>query len=313
LVSTDVYRPAAIEQLESISKRSGLDFYKSDSRDPITIAKSARSYSEKEKYDVVIYDTAGRLHIDDEMMQEAVSLRKLLNPHEVLYVADSMTGQDAVNSAAAFNNQVKLTGVILTKLDGDARGGAAFSIKAVTGVPIRFVGMGEKAADLELFHPERLVSRILGMGDVLSLIEKAEQSIDKKEAEELADKFLKDQFTLEDFHKQLQQIKKMGPLSQVLSMVPGMAKNPMFKNQDINDDALKQVEAIINSMTKQERINHFILNGSRKLRIAKGSGTNVAQVNTLLKQFVQTKKMMKQMRKVGFGGKSGIMHISNLT
>jgi signal recognition particle subunit SRP54 len=218
-----------------------------------------------------------------------------------------MTGQDAVKSATAFHKAVPLTGIVLTKMDGDARGGAAFSIKSVTGVPIRFIGMGEKSADFELFHPDRLVSRILGMGDVLTLIEKAESSMDQQEAEELAEKMLKAEFTLDDFRKQLKQLQKMGPLSQVLSMMPGMSKNTALKNLNVDDNALGRVEAIINSMTPQERDNHTIINGSRRKRIARGSGTTVQEVNQLLKQFVQMKKMMKNMGKIGKKGKHGII------
>ncbi len=307
LVSTDVYRPAARDQLRSIAKANGLEFFEEKSNKPEAIAKSAMKHAKKEDYDVVILDTAGRLHIDDEMMKEAADLQSLLKPEEIFYVADSMTGQDAVNSALAFHKTVPLTGVVLTKMDGDARGGAAFSIKSVTGVPLRFIGVGEKPADLELFYPDRLVSRILGMGDVLTLIEKAEETVDKEEAEELARKMLKDEFTFEDFKKQIKQLQNMGPLSQVLSMMPGMAKNPAFKNLDIDDKAISRLEAIINSMTPKERRNHMIINGSRRKRIARGSGTSVQEVNQLLKQFVQMKKMMKNMGKFGLKGKRGII------
>lgn len=307
LVSTDVYRPAAREQLRSIAEKNGLDFYEEKSDKPAEIARKAGKHAAKEDYDVLILDTAGRLHIDDEMMAEAAELRKLLSPEEIFYVADSMTGQDAVKSATAFHKAVPLTGIVLTKMDGDARGGAAFSIKSVTGVPIRFIGIGEKSADFELFHPDRLVSRILGMGDVLTLIEKAESSMDQQEAEELAEKMLKAEFTLDDFRKQLKQLQKMGPLSQVLSMMPGMSKNPALKNMNVDDNALGRVEAIINSMTPQERDNHTIISGSRRKRIARGSGTTVQEVNQLLKQFVQMKKMMKSMGKIGKKGKHGII------
>jgi len=307
LVSTDVYRPAAQEQLQSIAGRSELAFYKKDSDDPLKIAQNALSYAKKENYDALIVDTAGRLHIDEEMMQEAAEIQKKIKADEVFYIADAMTGQDAVNTALTFHRKVPLTGVVLTKLDGDARGGAAFSIKAVTGVPIRFIGTGEKTGDLELFHPDRLVSRILGMGDVLSLIEKAEQKVDREEAEELAEKMMKDEFTLEDFRKQLHQIKRIGPLSQIASMIPGLSKSTAFQNLDLDDAGIKRVEAIINSMTAEERSNHMILNGSRRKRIARGSGTTVQEVNQLLKQFVQMKKMMKKMVKFGFKGKNGII------
>jgi len=308
LCSTDVYRPAAMSQLKSIAERSGLDIFESGKNDPVSIAKEAVKYAKDKRYEYLILDTAGRLHIDEQMMKEASEIYKQTSPRELFYVADAMTGQDAVNTALAFNKAVPLTGIVLTKLDGDARGGSAFSIKSVTGVPIRYIGMGEKPGDLELFHPDRLVSRILGMGDVLTLIEKAEKSFDSAEAEELAGRMLRDEFSLEDFRAQLKQIAKMGPIAQMASLMPGFSRNPMLKNADIDEKALKRIEAILNSMTPRERINHQILNGSRKKRIAKGSGTTVEQVNQLLKQFVQMKKMMKNIRKFGFKGKSGIMN-----
>jgi signal recognition particle subunit SRP54 len=307
LVSTDVYRPAAQEQLKSIAERSNLAFYEKNSEKPLDIAKDSLSFTKNEGFDALIVDTAGRLHIDEEMMKEAADIQKRIDADEVFYIADSMTGQDAVKSALTFHKKVPLTGVILTKLDGDARGGAAFSIKAVTGVPLRFIGIGEKTDDLELFHPDRLVSRILGMGDVLTLIERAEQKIDREEAEEFAEKMLKDEFTIEDFRKQLHQIKKMGPLNQITSLIPGLSKSTALKNLDFDDKALKRFEAIVNSMTKEERRNHTMLNGSRRKRIAMGSGTTVQEVNQMLKQFVQMKKMMKKMVKFGFKGKSGII------
>ncbi|MBN2135187.1 MAG: signal recognition particle protein [Acidobacteria bacterium] len=310
LVSTDVYRPAAIEQLRSLAKKSGLDFYEADSDKPLKIADKALSEAKKGGYDLMIVDTAGRLHIDEEMMKEAKDLSKLLKPHEIFYVADSMTGQDAVTSALAFHESLPLTGVVLTKLDGDARGGAAFSIKSVTGVPLRFIGVGEKVSDLELFHPDRLVSRILGMGDVLTLIEKAEATIDQEEAEELTRRMLKDEMTLDDFAKQLKQLKQMGPISQVASMLPGMGKNPALKNLNVEERDIKRVEAIISSMTPKERQNHQIINGSRRKRIARGSGTTVEQINQLLKQFAMMKKMMKNMGKFGLKGKRGIIDFS---
>ena len=309
LCSTDVYRPAAMSQLKSIAERSDLDFFESTKNDPVSIAKEAVKYAKDKRYDYLILDTAGRLHIDEQMMKEASEIYKETSARELFYVADAMTGQDAVNTALAFNKAVPLTGIVLTKLDGDARGGSAFSIKSVTGVPIRYVGMGEKPGDLELFHPDRLVSRILGMGDVLTLIEKAEKSFDSAEAEELADRMLRDEFSLEDFRAQLKQIAKMGPIAQMASLMPGFSKNPMLKNADIDEKALTRIEAILNSMTPRERINHQILNGNRKKRIAKGSGTTVEQVNQLLKQFVQMKKMMKNIRKFGFKGKSGIISL----
>jgi signal recognition particle subunit SRP54 len=308
LCSTDVYRPAAMSQLKSIAERSGLDIFESGKSDPVSIAKEAVKYAKDNNYHYLILDTAGRLHIDEQMMKEASEIYRQTSPSELLYVADAMTGQDAVNTALAFNKAVPLTGIVLTKLDGDARGGSAFSIKSVTGVPIRYVGMGEKPGDLELFHPDRLVSRILGMGDVLTLIEKAEKSFDSTEAEELAGKMLRDEFNLEDFRTQLKQIAKMGPIAQIASLMPGFSRNPMLKNADIDEKALKRIEAILNSMTPRERTNHQILNGSRKKRIARGSGTTVEQVNQLLKQFIQMKKMMKNIRKFGFKGKNGIMN-----
>jgi signal recognition particle subunit SRP54 len=312
LCSTDVYRPAAKLQLKSIAERSGVDVFESGKKEPVAIAKEALKFAKEEKYDYLILDTAGRLHIDEQMMKEASEIYGEVSPSDLFYVADAMTGQDAVNTALAFKKVVPLTGIVLTKLDGDARGGSAFSIKSVTGVPIRFVGMGEKPADLELFHPDRLVSRILGMGDVLTLIEKAEKSIDTDEAEKLAGKMLRDEFSLEDFRAQLKQISKMGPIAQMASLLPGVSKNPALKNMNMDEKALKRIEAILNSMTPKERQNHQLLNGSRKKRIAKGSGTSVEQINQLLKQFVQMKKMMKNLRKFGFKGKSGIMDFSNL-
>jgi signal recognition particle subunit SRP54 len=251
---------------------------------------------------VVLIDTAGRLHVDEELMKELQEIRKEVVPREILLVADAMTGQDAVNVAKKFNETLDLHGVILTKLDGDARGGAALSIKAVTGKPIKFIGVGEKLEALELFHPDRMASRILGMGDVLSLIEKAQGAIDEKKAEELQKKLLKDAFTLEDFREQLQQIKKMGSIDQILSMIPGMGKLKLPKDFQANEKDLVRVEAIISSMTREERHHPEILNGSRRLRIAKGSGTTVQDVNQLLKQYLQTKKMLRQFRKGGMRG-----------
>lgn len=307
LCSTDVYRPAAKSQLKSIAGKSGLSVFESNKNDPVAIAKEAVKHAKDNKFDYLIIDTAGRLHIDDQMMKEASEIYKQTDAEELFYVADAMTGQDAVNTALAFKDAVPLTGIVLTKLDGDARGGSAFSVKSVTGISIRYVGMGEKPSDLELFHPDRLVSRILGMGDVLTLIEKAEKSFDSAEAEKLAGKMMRDEFTLDDFRSQLKQISKMGPISQMASMIPGFSKNAMLKNAEIDEKAIKRIEAILNSMTPKERNNHQILNGSRKKRIAKGSGTTVEQINQLLKQFIQMKKMMKNIRKFGFKGKSGII------
>ena len=303
LVPADVRRPAAIEQLKKLGEQLGIPVYNSDPQEsPVKICRKAVQWADAENGDVVLIDTAGRLHIDEELMKELQEIRREVTPREILLVADAMTGQDAVNVAKKFNETLDLHGVILTKLDGDARGGAALSIKAVTGKPIKFIGVGEKLEALELFHPDRMASRILGMGDVLSLIEKAQETIDEKKAEELQKKLLKDSFTLEDFREQLQQIKKMGSIDQILSMIPGMGKLKLPKDFQANEKDLVRVEAIIDSMTGEERRHPEILNGSRRLRIAKGSGTTVQDVNQLLKQYLQTKKMLRQFRKGGMKG-----------
>jgi signal recognition particle subunit SRP54 len=269
---------------------------------PLMICQKAFRWADAENGDVLLIDTAGRLHIDEALMEELKEIRRELTPREILLVADAMTGQDAVNVAQKFNEALDINGVILTKLDGDARGGAALSIKAVTGKPIKFIGVGEKLDALEIFHPDRMASRILGMGDVLSLIEKAQEVIDTKKAQELEKKLLKDTFTLEDFLEQLQQIKKMGSFEQILSMIPGVGRLKLPQDLQGSEKDLVRVEAIINSMTKEERRSPEILNGSRRLRIAKGSGTTVQDVNQLLKQYLQAKKMIRQFKRGGMKG-----------
>ncbi|MCK8825859.1 signal recognition particle protein [Fuchsiella alkaliacetigena] len=306
LVAADVYRPAAIKQLQVLGERLEQPvFSMGDKQDPVDIAKAAVSNAESEGRDVTLIDTAGRLHIDEELMDELKGIKKAVKPQEILLVVDAMTGQDAVNVAEKFDEALGIDGVILTKLDGDARGGAALSISSVTGKPIKFVGTGEKLDNLEEFHPDRMASRILGMGDVLSLIEKAEESIDAQKAKELEEKLRKEEFTLEDFQEQMGQIRSMGPLDQIMEMLPGMGNLKQLKGMDMNEGHLDQIEAIINSMTIEERRDPQIINGSRRRRIAEGSGTKVQDVNRLLKQFKQTKKMMKQlgdMQKKGMGG-----------
>ncbi|MBE7010201.1 MAG: signal recognition particle protein [Ruminococcaceae bacterium] len=301
LVACDIYRPAAITQLEVVGKQIDVPVFKiEDSKDAVHIATEAIAHAKKHGNDFVIIDTAGRLHIDDALMQELEDIKAAVTPEEILLVIDAMTGQDAVNIAESFNERLSVTGVIMTKLDGDTRGGAALSVKAVTGKPIKFVGVGEKLSDIEEFHPERMASRILGSGDVLSLIEKAEQAIDAKSAAALEEKLRKNQFDLEDFLDQLQQMKKMGPLSQLVRMIPGVDAKAL-ENVDLDDGRTKRVEAIIQSMTKKERHNPSIINASRKKRIAAGSGTEVQDVNLLLRQFEQMQKMMKQFSGGGLG------------
>lgn len=295
IAACDVYRPAAIEQLKVLGKQIQIDVYSIDnSKDPILIAKEALQAAEEEDYGILIIDTAGRLHIDEEMMNELENLKAIIKPAEILFVIDSMIGQDAVNVATEFNNRLEFSGVVLTKLDGDARGGAALSVSRITGKPIKFVSIGEKPKDLEIFHPDRMAQRILGMGDILTLVEKAQETIDKEEAEKLRLKFLKNQFTLNDFLSQIQKMKKMGPLENLLGMIPGFNKN-VLDQIDFNPDQIKYVEAIIYSMTKLERENPHIINGSRRKRIAAGSGTNVSDINRLLKEFAQMQKMMRQL------------------
>ena len=303
LVPADVRRPAAIDQLKKLGEQISVPVFNPNPQEsPLKICQEALSWADQENGDVLLIDTAGRLHIDEALMKELEEIKRALNPREILLVADAMTGQDAVNVAKRFNELLDIHGVILTKLDGDARGGAALSIKAVTGKPIKFIGMGEKLDALEVFHPDRMASRILGMGDVLSLIEKAQETIDTKKAQELQKKILKDSFTLEDFRDQLQQIKKMGSVEQILSMIPGMGRLKLPKDLQGSEQELVKVEAIINSMTKEERRVPGIINGSRRLRIARGSGTTVQDVNQLLKQYLQTKKMIRQFKRGGMRG-----------
>jgi signal recognition particle subunit SRP54 len=297
LVSVDVYRPAAREQLKVIAKDIGAKLWEGNPNDkPLQLCQDAVREARNTAHDVVIIDTAGRLHIDEALMKELGELKEALHPNEILFVADAMLGQDAVKSAQQFHEQLGFNGFILTKMDGDARGGAALSIKQVTGQPVKFVGTGEKYDALELFHPDRLVSRIMGMGDVLSLIEKAEEVIDKKQAVELQQKMMSDGFTLEDFRDQLKQIRKLGTLDQILGMLPSIGPFKDIQKAKVDEKELVRVEAIINSMTPKERRNHQLINGSRRKRIAKGSGTSVQQVNQLLKQYAQTRKMMKGMK-----------------
>jgi signal recognition particle subunit SRP54 len=308
LVSVDVYRPAAREQLKVVAAAIKAHLYEGEVGEANTatverLAKEARREAINSGCDVLIVDTAGRLHIDEQLMEEMQSLKRLLNPQEILFVADSMTGQDAVRSADEFHKKLTLTGVVLTKMDGDARGGAALSIRQVTGQPIKFIGIGEKYDALEPFHPDRIVSRILGMGDILSLIEKAESQIDKKKANELASKMLAgDGFSLEDFRDQLRQVRKMGSLQSLMGMLPSIgAFSGMQKAADkVDEKQINRVEAIINSMTGHERNHHEVINGSRRKRIARGSGTSVQEVNNLLRQYAQMKKMFKQMGKPSF-------------
>jgi signal recognition particle subunit SRP54 len=304
LVSTDVRRPAAIQQLTVVGKQASVRVHDpAGDTDPVRRASSAVAEAKNSGFDVVIVDTAGRLHIDDELMDELQAIKAAVQPTDLLYVADAMTGQDAIKSAGEFNRRIGVTGVVLSKMDGDARGGAALSVVGVVGVPIAFVGSGERLQDLEPFHPDRVVSRVLGMGDVLSLIEKAEEAVSLEDAEKLERKIRQNDFTLEDFRDQLRTIKKMGPLEQIVGMLPGMGglKELAANRQNIDDKQLAHVEAIINSMTPKERNNHQLINGSRRKRIAKGSGTSVEEVNRLLKQFIQMKKMLKQL-----GGMAGL-------
>ncbi len=296
LAACDVYRPAAVEQLVTMGKRAGAHVYeRGTDADPVEIASWALDEARAERRDVLIIDTAGRLHIDQDLMTELAKIRKRTTPHDVLLVVDAMTGQDAVGVAESFAEVAEFDGVVMTKLDGDARGGAALSVKAVTGKPILFASTGEKIEDFDKFHPDRMAQRILGMGDVLSLIEKAEQQVDEDEAEALQEKMRRDQFTLEDFLKQMKQVRKMGPLSGLIGMLPGMGGLKQLKNAPIDEGELDRVEAIILSMTPQERANPGVINGSRRKRIANGSGTKVQQVNQLVKQFDQMRVLMKSM------------------
>jgi len=298
LVAGDVYRPAAIQQLKILGEQIGVPVYsEEENKNPVKIAQNAVQYAKQHGKDLVIIDTAGRLAIDEAMMTEITAIKNAVNPQEILFVVDAMTGQDAVNTAKEFNDRLDFNGVVLTKLDGDTRGGAALSIRSVVNKPIKFVGTGEKLDAIDVFHPERMADRILGMGDIVSLVEKAQEQYDEEEARRLQKKIAKNQFDFNDFIAQIQQIKKMGNLKDLASMIPGVGKQ--IKDLDIDDDAFKNIEAIIRSMTPLERTNPEILNGSRRARIAKGSGTNVQEVNNLLKQFDQTRKMMRAMTSGG--------------
>lgn len=298
LTACDIYRPAAINQLKVLGEQIGVEVYaEPENKDAVKIARAAIDHAKKNNHRVVIVDTAGRLAVDEEMMNEITKLKEALNPSETLFVVDSMTGQDAVNTAKVFNDRLNFNGVVLTKLDGDARGGAALSIRRVVEKPIKFISTGEKMEAIDRFYPDRMASRILGMGDVVGLVEKAQQSFDEEEARRLNAKLRKNQFDFNDFLLQLEQIKKMGNLKDLMGMIPGVGK--AMKGVDVNDDSFKPVEAIIRSMTKHERENPDVINGSRKDRIAKGSGTSVTQVNQLLKQFGDMRKMMKTMNKMG--------------
>ncbi|HJZ71709.1 MAG TPA: signal recognition particle protein [Vicinamibacterales bacterium] len=304
LVSTDVKRPAAIQQLNVVAQKAGVRVHDpAGTLDPVARAQGAVAEATTLGFDAVIVDTAGRLHIDDELMTELVAIKGATAPSDLLFVADAMTGQDAIKSAGEFNARVGVTGVVLTKMDGDARGGAALSVVSVVGVPIAFVGSGETLNDLEPFHPDRVVSRVLGMGDVLSLIERAEAAIDAEDAERLEEKLRANEFTLEDFRDQLKTIRKMGPLEQIVGMLPGMGNVKALADNKPDEKQISRIEAIINSMTPEERRKQHIINGSRRKRIARGSGTSVEEVNRLLKQFVQMQKMLKQLG--GMAGLSG--------
>lgn len=309
LVPADIYRPAAIEQLKTVGRQLGIPVFDSRSdQDPVAICEAAHRFAELNGYDTLILDTAGRLHVDETLMDELVRIKSALSPKEILLVADAMTGQDAVNVAESFDRQLELTGVILTKLDGDARGGAALSIRAVTGKPIKLVGLGEKMDALEVFHPDRMAQRILGMGDVLSLIEKAQSAIDQDQAAALQKQLRQDGFNLETFRDQLKTIKKMGSMESILKLIPGASKAlSQGQGMQLPDKELQKIEAIINSMTPAERRDHRLLNGSRRLRIARGSGTSVQDVNVLIKRFTEAQKMMKKMQQLGPKGIKNLM------
>jgi signal recognition particle subunit SRP54 len=303
LVPADVYRPAAIDQLKKLGGQLGVPaFNATPDMDPVRICLEARVAAQQAGCDTLLLDTAGRLHIDEALMDELSRIRTAVKPTEILLVADAMTGQDAVNIAKSFDERLDIGGVVLSKMDGDARGGAALSIRFITGKPIKFIGVGEKLNDLEAFHPDRMASRILGMGDVLTMIEKAQEVVDQKKAVELEKKLRKNQFTLEDFRDQMRQIRKMGSLTDILGMIPGMGKIKQMKNLQVDDKELVHIEAIINSMTPQERHQYGIINGSRRKRIAAGSGTQVQDVNRLLKNYAQVMKMMKKINKGGMRG-----------
>jgi len=300
LVACDIYRPAAVKQLETVGKSIEVETFYLEGKKPPEIAREAKKYAEKNFFDLILIDTAGRLHIDEELMTELEEMKGKINPDELLLVADSMTGQDAVNVAEQFHQRLGLTGVVLSKLDGDARGGAALSIRAVTGCPIKMVSVGEKLSDLEPFHPDRMASRILGMGDIVSLVEKAQETVNQEQAAKLEEKIRKNTFTLEDFYEQLQQLKKMGPLESLLGMIPGVGK--ALKGVEIDERGMSRVESIVQSMTPFERQNPHVVDGSRKKRIADGSGNSVQAVNQLLKQFNAMRKMMKNVNKMSFKG-----------
>jgi len=303
LVPADVYRPAAIDQLKKLGQQLDIPVYPSETHmDPVEICRKAQTAAQKAGCNTLLIDTAGRLHIDEELMGELIRIRNEVKPTDILFVADAMTGQDAVNIAKAFNDALNIGGVILSKMDGDARGGAALSIKSITGKPIKFIGVGEKLNELEPFHPDRMASSILGMGDVLTLIEKAQSVVNEEKAVELEKKLKKNQFTLEDFRDQMVQIRKMGSLTDLIGMIPGMKKHKQFKDLEVDDKELIRIEAIINSMTPKERSQHVIINGSRRKRIASGSGTRVQDVNQLLKNYTQVMKMIKKFNKGGMRG-----------
>lgn len=304
LVAADVQRPAAIDQLKIVGETIGVPVIAETSKDPVKICKNAIDTARKQGYDVTIFDTAGRLHVDEELMQELIEIKNKTKPQEILFVADGMTGQDAVNTAKSFLEHLDFSGVVLTKMDGDARGGAAISIRAVTGKPIKYLSVGEKFDALEKFHPDRMASRILGMGDVVTLVEKAQMAMEEQEAQTLEKKLRRQEFTLNDFLDQLQQIKKMGPLDQLISMIPGVNAKAL-KGMQVDNSSLVKIEAMINSMTKEERSRPQIINGSRRRRIAKGSGTTVQDLNRLLKQFQMMQKMFKNMGKSKFKGLPG--------
>ncbi len=309
LVAGDVYRPAAIDQLKVLGEQVGVEVYSEEGvKDPVSIAKNAISKAKREGFSLVIIDTAGRLAIDEEMMREIESVKKSVNPTETLFVVDSMTGQDAVETARTFNERLNFDGDVLTKLDGDTRGGAALSIRAVVNKPIKFVSSGEKMDALDVFHPRRIADRILGMGDVVSLVEKAQEQYDEEEARRLQKKLAKDQFTLEDFYSQIQQIKKMGNIKDLAAMIPGVGK--AIKDVDMDNNSFKSIEAIIQSMTKEEKNDPAILNGNRRKRIAMGSGTSIAEVNRLVKQFEDMRKVMKTV--AGGGGKNAMRNMAAL-
>jgi signal recognition particle subunit SRP54 len=306
MVSTDVRRPAAIQQLSIVGEKADVKVYEPETMDPVARASGALAEAKAKGFDTVIVDTAGRLHIDEDLMDELQAIKVAVQPSDLLYVADAMTGQDAIKSAGEFNRRIGVTGVVLTKLDGDARGGAALSVVSVVGVPIAFVGSGEQLTDLELFHPDRIVSRMLGMGDVLSLIEKAEQAIDQDEAADLEEKLRKNDFTLDDFRKQLKTIRRMGPLESILGMIPGLGDLKQLADNKPDEKQMGRVEAINGSMTPEERRNDRIINGSRRKRIAKGSGTTVEEVNRLMKQFTEMRKVLAMMSQGGMPGMKGM-------